>query len=130
MIVELIPLKESYSIYKIKSINEVLQQSIISEFYSISVTNEEVTVICKTGLINNYVNCEPDWKGFKIKGILDFSLIGIIHTVTKPLKDNNISVFVVSTFNTDYLFVKADKFEEVKQIFKDHKDFKICFDSN
>ena len=49
-------------------------------------------------------------------GVLDFSLVGIINDITKPLKDNGISVFVVSTYNTDYIFVKEDKFLQSKDI--------------
>jgi uncharacterized protein len=128
MIVELIPLKDSYSIYKVVSTDELLKKNLFGEFYSISVSNEEVTVICKTGLINKYIQCEPDWNGFKIKGLLDFSLIGIIHMVTKPLKDNDISLFVISTFNTDYIFVKANRFEEAAQVLNNNENTKVIYE--
>jgi uncharacterized protein len=125
MVIELIPLKDEFSIYKVSSIDEILKLEIKGDFFSISKTKDETSIICKTGLIKKFINCEPNWKGFKIKGLLDFSLVGIIHEVTKPLKDNDISVFVSSTYNTDYFFVKANRFEQTKEVFKNNKNFKL-----
>ena len=65
------------------------------------------------------------WKGLKVDGILDFSLVGILHDLTKPLKENGISVFVLSTFNTDYLFVKKESFEKALDIFSSEKNIRI-----
>ena len=59
-----------------------------------------------------------NWKGLKVNGILDFSLVGIINDITKPLKDNGISVFVLSTFKTDCLFVKEEYFDKAIDIYK------------
>ncbi|WP_294581095.1 ACT domain-containing protein [uncultured Thomasclavelia sp.] len=53
------------------------------------------------------MNCEENWRGFYLNGILDFSLIGILAKITKILADNEIGIFVVSTFNTDYILVKS-----------------------
>ena len=53
------------------------------------------------------INCEENWRGFYLNGILDFSLIGILAKITKILADNEIGIFVVSTFNTDYILVKS-----------------------
>jgi uncharacterized protein len=128
MVIELVPLNEDYSIYKVSSLDEILKIETKGIFCSITKTDDEISIICISGLLKNYIKCEPDWKGFKIKGLLDFSLVGIINDVTKPLKDNNISVFVVATFNTDYIFVKAEKFELAKEIFKFNKKFNLIFD--
>jgi len=125
MIIELIPLSETYSIYKVLSANDILKKQIYGEFFSISISDDEVSVVCKSGAIKKYVKCEPDWMGFRIKGVLNFALVGIIHQITKPLKENDITVFVTSTYNTDYIFVKANRFEQSKAIFKNDKNFKI-----
>ena len=53
---------------------------------------------------------EDGWRGFKICGVLDFSLVGILAQIADTLAKNNISIFAVSTYNTDYVFVKEDRF--------------------
>lgn len=83
----------------------------ISQTHFIAVTDDEISVLCKTHLKpENAKNCEDGFKGFVINSNLDFSLIGIISRITSILADNDISVFVVSTFNTDYIFVKKESF--------------------
>ena len=58
------------------------------------------------------IKAEKDWKILKIEGILDFSLIGILSKISSILAKNQISVFVISTFNTDYILIKEEKIEE------------------
>ena len=55
------------------------------------------------------VNREDGWQMFKIEGVLDFSLIGILAKISGVLAKENISIFALSTFNTDYILVKTDK---------------------
>ncbi len=74
-----------------------------------------------------HVIANTGWKGFKVDGILDFSLVGIINDITKPLKDSQISVFVISTFNTDYIFVKKESFDRAIEIFKSTKNIDIKY---
>ena len=54
---------------------------------------------------------EDGWKAFRIQGVLDFSLVGILSKITSILAEHNIGIFAVSTFNTDYILVKAEQFE-------------------
>ena len=50
-------------------------------------------------------------KAFRIEGILDFSLIGILAAISKVLADGGIGIFAISTFNTDYILTKSENFE-------------------
>lgn len=59
----------------------------------------------------NVTHREDGWKGFRIQGVLDFSLIGILAKISTILAENRIGIFVVSTFNTDYVMVKESEFE-------------------
>ncbi len=52
---------------------------------------------------------EDGWKAFKIEGVLDFSLVGILAKIAQLLADADISIFAVSTYNTDYILVKTEK---------------------
>ena len=74
-------------------------------------TDEEKSLVCPLSLVpQNVTDREDDWRGFRIKGTLDFSLIGILSGILAKLAKYEISVFVVSTFNTDYVFVKQEDF--------------------
>ena len=54
---------------------------------------------------------EDGWRGFRVCGVLDFSLVGVLAELSGILCNAGISIFAVSTYNTDYLFTKADVFE-------------------
>ena len=82
------------------------------EFYFIGRTDEEYSLVCITeDTPANTLEREDGWKGFRIQGILDFSMIGILSQLADILAENNIGLFVVSTFNTDYILVKQENFE-------------------
>jgi hypothetical protein len=75
-------------------------------FYSITRTEEELTIVCPETHLTPGISSEAGWRCFQVQGLLDFSEIGIIFSLTRPLAENGVSVFVISTFNTDYLMVK------------------------
>ena len=65
--------------------------------------------MCKTeDTPENTIVRDDGWRGFRIEGVLDFSLIGILSKISTILADNEIGIFAVSTFNTDYILVKAE----------------------
>lgn len=76
----------------------------------LSITDEEISLVCREECVpGNTLAREDHWKCFKIKGVLDFSLLGILARIASALAKKEISIFVVSTFNTDYIFVKANQ---------------------
>ncbi len=81
-------------------------------FYFVGKTDEEISLVCNTAdAPSDTVEREDGWKCFKIQGILDFSLIGILSGISTVLAENGIGIFAVSTYNTDYILVKAKDFE-------------------
>ncbi|MBC6308584.1 ACT domain-containing protein [Listeria sp. FSL L7-1582] len=74
-----------------------------SQFKSITYTAEECSIIMPTESLDT---AESDWFLLKIEGILDFSLTGILHKIATPLAEKEISIFAVSTYNTDYILMK------------------------
>lgn len=116
--INLIPLDDTYSIYQLNVEQDIPHEIISSGFYSITKTEDEFSILTSCNLDFKSLKSNKNWKGFKVSGILDFSLVGIINDITKPLKDNGISVFVLSTFNTDYLFVKEEYFDRAIDIYK------------
>ncbi|MEJ2099592.1 MAG: ACT domain-containing protein [Desulfobacterales bacterium] len=79
-------------------------------FYSITRTAEELSVVCSEERVPAEVESETGWRCFQLSGPFDFSEIGIISSLTQPLTESGVSVFVISTFDTDYLMVKEEHF--------------------
>ncbi|MFZ5494770.1 MAG: ACT domain-containing protein [Verrucomicrobiota bacterium] len=78
-------------------------------FVSITRTKEELSIVCTEDLPPSAVKQESGWRMFKIEGPLDFGLTGILASVLDPLAKAGVSIFAISTFNTDYVLVKADR---------------------
>jgi hypothetical protein len=83
-----------------------------AEFTSITRTADELSVICAEDLAPKRVKRESGWRMFKIEGPLDFALTGILAAVAKPLADTGVSIFVMSTYDTDYLMVREENVEK------------------
>ena len=83
------------------------------EIFFIGKTDEEFSLICSTNLVpNNIIECDNGWKAFRIQGVLDFSLIGILSKISTLLAENKIGIFAVSTYNTDYILTKKEYFKK------------------
>lgn len=83
-------------------------------------TDEEISLVCKTEDVpENTLERDDGWKGFRITGVLDFSLIGILSKISSILAENKIGIFAVSTYNTDYIFVKEENFDKAINALKD-----------
>jgi len=91
-----------------------------SPFYSISKTGDELSVVCKEILVPENSQCERGWCALKVHGPLDFGLIGVLASLTKPLAEAEVSVFAISTFDTDYILVKRTNLEKAISVLKAH----------
>ena len=90
------------------------------DFYFIGKTDEEISLVCKTDDVpQNTIERDDGWRGFRIQGVLDFSLIGILSKLSTILAENGIGIFAISTFNTDYILVKAKNFEKALKVLSD-----------
>ena len=83
-----------------------------SGFYFIGRTDEEISLVCKTEVTPAHTLERDDgWRGFRIQGVLDFALIGILSKLSGILAEHKIGIFAVSTYNTDYILVKSENFD-------------------
>lgn len=88
-----------------------------SEYCFIEKTDEEKSLVCLTGEVPaNVIQREDGWKAFRIQGMLDFSLIGILAEISGILAEHEISIFAVSTYNTDYILVKKESYQKGLEI--------------
>jgi len=78
-------------------------------------TADELSLVCAESAVPQDVQCEPGWRLFKIAGPLDFALTGILESVAQPLAEAAISIFAISTYDTDYVMVKERDIEKAAQ---------------
>lgn len=90
-----------------------------SEYSFIGKTDEEKSLVCITDEVPaNVIQRDDGWKAFRIQGVLDFSLIGILAKIAVALADNGISIFAVSTYNTDYVLMKKENYQKALDVLK------------
>ena len=103
----LIELDGAYGIARLGPSEVVPDWANGSGFVSVSRSDEELSVVCRADRIPEDIRHDSGWSCFKFQGPFDFGETGIMLSVIKPLSEEGIGVFVVSTFDTDYLLVKA-----------------------
>ena len=86
--------------------------AIAGAFRSASWTQEELSIVCEEALVPPGVKAERGWRALKVEGPLDFALTGILLMIAEPLARAGISLFAISTFDTDYILVKSAAFLE------------------
>ncbi|MCU9614997.1 ACT domain-containing protein [Caldibacillus lycopersici] len=122
-------LDSTFSVLKLPTTVTIPLWALNSEIFSITRTDEELSIVCPTECLpTNQVfnNIEKDWRCIKVEDVLDFSLTGILSSLANPLAENKISIFAISTFNTDYLLVKNHSIEKTKIILeRDGHSFNI-----
>lgn len=85
------------------------------EFVSITKTADECSVVCPKSCVPEGIKYEGLWRILKVQGPLDFELIGILSFISRTLADAGISIFAISTYDTDYILVKSEKIDEAKK---------------
>ncbi len=99
---------------KVSSMADIKAQG---EFFSVTNTGEEISVICEKKYLDfDYIEANMDWSMFRVVGNLDFSLVGIISKISAILAENKISIFVLSTYNTDYVLIKKECIKDAKRL--------------
>ena len=105
---------QNFSVCQVK---DYLLTNLDSEYCFIGKTDEEKSLVCITSEVpENTIQRDDGWKAFRIQGVLDFSLIGILAKIATVLADNGISIFAVSTYNTDYVLIKKENYQKALDI--------------
>jgi len=100
-----------FSVCKIESEGASVSQG--GKYRFLSVTDDEISLVCLSEDVPESTLAREDgWKGLRVKGTLDFSLIGILAELSAILAKEGIGIFVISTYDTDYLFVKEENYEK------------------
>ena len=102
------------SVCKVTDISDI---DLTADLYFIGKTDEELSLVCRTEDIpERTVACDHGWRGFRIQGVLDFSLVGILSKLSGILAEHQIGIFAVSTYNTEYILVKEADFERALEV--------------
>ena len=97
--------------FSVCKVSEVDSGYMEQEFCFVGKTDEELSLVCQTEQApDDCVERDDGWKAFRIQGVLDFSLIGILAPIAQLLADKKIGIFAVSTYNTDYVLVKKENY--------------------
>ena len=103
-------IQQDFSICKVSNISSI---DFTDEFCFVGKTDEELSLVCSTERVPaNVIERDDGWKAFRIQGILDFSLVGILSHISAILAENKIGIFAVSTYNTDYILVKRENYQK------------------
>ena len=106
-------IEHKLSVCKVTDISDI---DLNSDFYFIGKTDEELSLVCKTDAVPyNTIERDDGWRGFRIQGVLDFLLIGILSKLSGILAEHKIGIFAVSTYNTDYILVKEENFDRAME---------------
>ena len=88
-----------------------------SKYCFLGKTDKEKSLVCVTSDVpSNTIQRDDGWKAFYIQGILDFSLIGVLSKITTILANSGISIFAISTYNTDYVLIKKENYQRALNI--------------
>ena len=105
-----------FSVCKVKDYSEI---NLNQEYVFTGSTDEERSLVCPVSLVpQNTIEREDGWQAFRIEGVLDFSLIGILSKISNLLAANKIGIFAISTFNTDYILTKKENFDKAIDVLK------------
>ncbi len=103
-------LNEPLTVCQLKDIRDL---PLSDDLFFIGKTDEELSLVCKTSATPAAtLNREDGWRAFRIIGVLDFSLIGILSKISTILAEHEIGIFAVSTYNTDYILVKEENLQK------------------
>lgn len=111
---EIKKLSQDFSVCKVADYSRIHRDA---EYCFAGKTDAENSLVCATSDVPpNVLAREDGWKGFRIEGVLDFSLVGILAKIAGLLAENSIAIFAVSTYNTDYIFLKKENFSKALEI--------------
>ena len=109
-------LPDQFAVCRLSPDDDIPIWSRNEEFYSITRSRDELSIVCLSKDVPENIRAECVWRALKIRGPLDFSLTGILAAIINPLSEAKIPIFAISTYDTDYVFVREDSLSQVVAI--------------
>ncbi len=105
-------LNESFAICRLEPQAAVPTWAVHPRFSSVTRTPTELSIVCPQSDVPPGIPCEKDWRCFQVQGPLDFALTGILASLSSALARAGISIFAISTYETDYILVKQERLND------------------
>ena len=100
-----------YAVCRLGAAEKIPAWALAGGFCSVTRTGDELSIVCSQEVVPEGVEAVKGWKSFKVEGKLPFILVGVLSSLTSTLAQAGISVFGISTYDTDYFFIKASEME-------------------
>lgn len=115
-ILDLSVLSDTYAVSRLPPSEPVPSWALHGDFFTISKTLDELSVVCLESQVPGRIRSEKGWRCLRVKGPLDFGLTGILASLANPLAQSGISIFAISTFDTDYLMIRQERFQDALSV--------------
>lgn len=107
-------LKQEFSVCKVRDYSQI---DLSAAFVFTGSTDEEQSLVCPIVMVpDDTVERSDGWRAFRIEGVLDFSMVGILSGISSLLASNGIGIFAISTFNTDYILTRSTDLDKATGI--------------
>lgn len=116
----MVVLPDEYSVHRLAATAAWPDAPAGEQLYAVLQSQTELSICCRSALHVNSDRAEPGWRCLMVDGPLDFALTGIVSGITAPLANHGIAVFVISSFDTDYVLVKSDRLARAGDILAQH----------
>ena len=103
-----------YAVHRLSLKQHIPLNVLKDDFFSITKTNEELSIVCDAHFSVSSEKTEAGWACIKVLGPLDFALTGILAKISKVLAEAEISIFALSTYDTDYILIKSNTIDIAK----------------
>lgn len=119
MTLSLSVLPDTFAICRIDRNAQIPLWAQAGSFFSVTRTNDELSLVCLEECVPEGIQCEGNWKCLKIKGPFDLSTVGVLISIVEPLAKAGLGIFVVSSFDTDHILVKKRDVEKAVHVLSD-----------
>ena len=109
-------LEGNYAVCRLSSNSSIPPWSNSGNFWSVSKTANELSIVCSEESVPSEIKAEKNWGIIEVEGPINFQTTGVLFSLAEPLKNAKISIFAISTFDTDYIMVKKDKIVLAKEV--------------
>ena len=112
-------LDDTFAIHRLNPSAEIPDEVLGEAFFNVVRTKEELSIVCRKSLALNSDRRSQEWSCIKVSGPMELNTVGILSKLTSVLADAHISIFAISTYDTDYILIQVDKTDEAVAVLRD-----------